>query len=363
MTETVGFKSSLVKCATYEPSTMQLTVTLHVGKTYGYAQVARRTWEELKASSSPGNYYNRTLRKCSVALGESQPLGGFEKMSAEQQGEFKAMCDQIDEIEKGVREYREKQDDPFADADDFFDGGEMTITTTSTEMAIIPPTKEERTGLMKAAAWIPEERLFKLRDDVKVYADRATAITINSPEALLLAEDIFKNGKDLFKVLAEELQPVTASYFKSWKEAKENENSVLQPLDEATNKLSKVIYAYRKETERLVQQAQQQAITQAKTEGTIFASRVETLPPSSGTSTRKKLVAVVDSLEDLILQVAEGIQKRRAGGSDAGYPPVGSLQVHQATLNAQVKGRDEGQYCPGVRIIDDGSIQKSRGRK
>lgn len=362
MIETHTFSnSSLVHSAAYDTDGGLLSVTLHGDidhprKTFGYGGCTQRTWEDFKVAEKPGRFYGQVIRKNHLALGESTPL-------AEPLDEFYLQPGDIDDF-----------DPP-------------------------PAALVEAMMLTKSAAFIPDDRLRELHDQAAFFATEALTVTVRDAESLVLAENVFKAGKDLQKLIEEEVQPVTKQHYDSWKRFKDWENKILLPIEEATDRLSKLVYRFRAETERLAAIEREEMAKQAKIQAAEdqerrteelkaqlvadgadpaelehveaapmipFVPRGDVLPPkTAGTTMKKKLVAQVDNLDDLIIAVAEGIKIKRASGQQIGYfPPVGCLEANLSVLNSQCKGRTEGeQLWPGVSIKDDGGLAKVRSKK
>jgi KTSC domain len=442
--ETHKFKDSdLVASADYDRSAGLLSVTLCVKgtPTYGYAGVMPKTWEEWKKSDSAGRYYNTVIRRIHHALGETDPLGDpiASTYITEDDIPMKSEFDDIiSDFEMAFKESDEFDipsgafnpldvdridvcssiggGDPvkmleIPVGDDAWDDDFQFAPTIDTAKPIAQGGSLQGVALAKSdplpqtssALYLPQERIEELTKKSKAYESQALAVKITNNETLVQAEEVFKLGKELRKAFAEEVVPVSESHYRSYKEAKANENSVLGPLDAATEALSKLIYRERKELERLaaietqknleIAQAEAAKEQQRRTEELklqlaseassdeeveqilssqeikapaipVFTPRSEMVPPkTSGTAGRKKLVGVVDSLEDLILAVAEGIKAAREGREHHG-PAVGVLMVHQPTLNAAAKAKtEEGQLYPGVRVVDEGGMSATRGKK
>jgi len=249
-----------------------------------------------------------------------------------------------------------------------------------------------------SAMFIPAERIEQLCDLALSYINSADGLLILDSDTLVAAEEEFKKGKDLYSAIAGEIQPVTRSHYETWKAYKDDENRILNPIDEATARLGKAIYRFRAEAERLAAIERQQNLEAARfaakaeqerqTEALraqlasedperaaeimadtgivampvpVFADHVDILPPKTGgIGVKKKFVAVVDDIESLILDIAEGIQVK----ATTGYPTSACVAPVKSVLDAAAKAKgSEGDLYPGVRVEIEGSIVKTREKK
>ena len=217
-----------------------------------------------------------------------------------------------------------------------------------------------------SALSISDERVDQLISQAVGYQVDAAAISIVDTETLLAAEEIFKAGKVIEKTLLDEIQPVVQAHYQTYRMYKEAENQITQPIEEAITRLSKAIYRYRQDTERMAAIETQKLFDEQKNQAqdepgrVVFVPRSAPVPPkTAGTTAKKKLVAVVDNLESLVLSIADGIRTGTPGA-----PSLACVVPHQPTLNAAAKGKgEEGDLYPGVRVVDDGGMAKTRGGK
>lgn len=56
------FDSKMFKTGRYDEDSKVLEITFNQGFTYVYFDVPLKTWEELVASESPGNYLNKEIK-------------------------------------------------------------------------------------------------------------------------------------------------------------------------------------------------------------------------------------------------------------------------------------------------------------
>jgi len=385
--------SSTIYSTSYDEKSEMLTVTLHPLKgsedqrTYGYSGVSLQTFEQFISASSPGAFYNRTIRALHKSLGETQPLTPKPTDSTyltEEDFDF-----MINDIEAGFR--KQSSEDIFNELLQMEEDDSHEI-----KPEIVPSGKPLPPTV--SGMYVPDAEIESYLEQSLSYRERAFGVTIEDSKTLLYAEELFAAGKATQKAISDYIVPITKSHYDSWKAAKDNENKVLKPIEEGTDRLGKAIYAYRKDLERREaverQKAAEEAYAAAEAErkrqteelkkrlaaespehaGEIMASpeiqappvmiftpRQDIIPPkTSGVTTRDNWVAVVENVEDLILHVAEGIKRKRDGQSVVGFASPECLEPNLSALKSLAKVSKDRLSIPGVRAENQGAAVATR---
>ncbi len=95
----------------------------------------------------------------------------------------------------------------------------------------------------------------------------------------------------------------------------------------------------------------------------VYAPRVVVdTPKIEGQSFRKNWGARVDSLEELVLDVAKGIESIRATGSLAGHAPITMLDPNMPALNKRAKADERTNLFPGVVAFNEPVLAQRKAK-
>jgi len=256
------------------------------------------------------------------------------------------------------------------------------------QAADLAPTSKKMDAVDKLAARV-QEMLAKPLPEIK---DQASYELVQTHVNDLKRES---------KVFVDLVDPFVKIAHKAYKEQFDKKAAVEKPVKEVIDRLNRLLNNFEAERERIAREAAEAARRQAEEEEEaerrrrseeltlaavddkladgdqegaemlfttpieaprmpVYTPRVEPgFQSVAGTSKRPSWSGTVTDIEELILDVAEGIKLKREGKDPGGHAPSTFLAPAQTAINAQAKASRDTKVFPGIRF-ENNPIRSSR---
>jgi len=386
----------------YDEKTWTLVLEFQNSLRLAYQEVPPEVADEFLSAESLGKYYNANVKGKYQAVGEEETEGQSRHRQTESVVEMQSEINRIsssatDAVVAAISPSREADDDPTIPKDD-----ELAKQTVGEVLGPLEPPKTpadalrllgEQGGIIQATI---NQSVEFAKDALKVKVSDAGSYTDAGEKLKFLV--LVKDRAVGF------LDPIREVLLQPYRVAQTNLKAATEPLDTAVAhiKAQRMVWATeqerlaeierqrlqreaeekaRQEQEALSQQLTLGAVEQAIAEGDtetaegllanpIKASPVYVppvhvapeVPKESGISKRSNWIGELTSIEDLILDIAEGIKSMRAGKNLAGHAPVTFVKLNETAVNQSAKALKKAFSYPGLRAWDKQTESVRRGK-
>ena len=275
------------------------------------------------------------------------------------------------------------------------------------EAAIVRETAGEVLGALEPPK-TPQEALALLSEQsgiIQATIAQSKELAVEGLKVRVTDAPSYSDAGEKMKVLvavkeraANFLDPIRAILYQPYKLAGENLKSATDPLDSSIAFIKRQRLTWSQEQERLEaagkarlqreaeeqarrdqearsQQLTLEAVEQAVSEGDEQAAEklleepiqaapvyvppvrvASAVPVEQGISKRKSWKAMLkepDGMDDLILDIAEGIKSRRANKGLAGHAPITFVKLNETAVNQSAKAQEKAFSYPGLMAYND----------
>ncbi len=374
----ISSNSSLIKEYGYNEAEWVLAITFKTnGKTYHYQQVPPDVYSAFCAAPSQGSFYNKEIKGQFSALREDDLPAETQSYSSE---------------EHAWSNFDAKAGNPPLRIQEV---PAETATEPTPAAAMIAAEAEALAEPAKKAPAI--DALIEESKSVMV----AAVVVTTEAQYTTVSEGLKKKVSIRDRMFAL-LDPVRAALWNALELQRATQKKILGPMDESIQADKDALVKYREEQQRLAREEQRRlneiAAQEAEAErqrvseqltlaaaqeahdrgdtaqvDELFANPIQAAPTPvyapqvqvavprvSGQSTRQTWSAEVTNFEDLILDVAKGIEAQRATGNRGGHAPVTALEANMTTLNQLAKASKLTLQIPGVVAKPKSSMSVGR---
>jgi|GEM_PF-1331887 len=420
----IPLKSSMLEAAAYNDEKWVLSIRFKTGLELAYQEVPPEVNDEFMSAPSQGKYYNSNIKGKYTAVGE--PEGESTRGQAVEKPEthdlYRVTADgTTTKIAEGV-----SLKHGFIDAEPMPSTGAIAAgvdhddmddpTIPREEVAIVRETAGEVLGALEPPK-TPQEALALLAEQsgiIQATIAQSKELAVEGLKVRVTDAPSYSDAGEKMKVLvavkeraANFLDPIRAILYQPYKLAGENLKSATDPLDSSIAFIKRQRLTWSQEQERLEaaekarlqreaeeqarkdqearsQQLTLEAVEQAVSEGDEQAAEklleepiqaapvyvppvrvASAVPVEQGISKRKSWKAMLkepDGMDDLILDIAEGIKSRRANKGLAGHAPITFVKLNETAVNQSAKAQEKAFSYPGLMAYNDETeaVRKSK---
>lgn len=383
MSNFIQIDSSLISQYAYNDELWVLSLTFRsTGKTSHYQEVTPEIFDELLSANSFGKFCNeRIFHKFVVVREEDLPPAEITGSSTPVRDLTSEEEDMLDVIAPPpTKEYIP-----------------VAVTEEPQLGDILPPDQVE-------ALQPPPKKLDavdKLAAECLLLANAPLqVVTANSYVAVQEEANTLKLRKKAFLAIVE---PFVKIAYEAYTKMRDKRDDVVKPIDAAVVTRNNALNVYDKEQERLAAIAHQEAVRKAEEEAEkerqriseeltlaaandayiagddaaaellfetpiqapqmpVYIPRYEpSTPKIEGNSKRPNWSGKVVNMEELILDIAAGIQKKRKGESNMGHAPITFVEPGQTAINQMAKSSQDNVKIPGI-IFENNPVRSSRSK-